>query len=120
METKVIETNSYLNRLSKILHKGQCEDELREEIKKIISANPLKGDLIVGTGGLRKIRYPIPGKGKSGGCRVIYYFYNEKHPIYLLTVYPKNKIEDLNPQERRALTKLVQELKNIYSKTDRN
>ncbi|MBS1988022.1 type II toxin-antitoxin system RelE/ParE family toxin [Candidatus Dependentiae bacterium] len=111
---KIIETRYYLSQLSKIIHKGQNEETLRNEIRELISQDPSEGDLIPGTGGLRKIRYPIPGKGKSGGCRIIYYFYNEKNPVSLLTIYAKNRADDLSPQEKKAFSKIAQELKAIY------
>jgi len=112
---KVIETKFYLRVLSKTIHKGQDEDDLRDGIKKFVGENPLSGDVITGTGGLRKIRYPIPGKGKSGGYRIIYYFYNENHPLNLLTIYPKSKTEDLSAQEKQIFSKFIKELKEIYT-----
>jgi hypothetical protein len=48
---------------------------------------PLAGDLIEGTGGIRKLRWAREGMGKRGGVRVIYYFHHEQTPLYLLTLF---------------------------------
>ncbi|MDX9865949.1 MAG: type II toxin-antitoxin system RelE/ParE family toxin, partial [Anaerolineaceae bacterium] len=53
--------------------------------------NPQKGVVISGGGGLRKIRWPMPGRGKSGGARVIYYYKSEEKIILLLLMYLKNE-----------------------------
>lgn len=55
-----------------------------EALKYYLAVNPEAGDEITGTGGLRKLRWSRSGMGKRGGARVIYYFYNETAPIYLL------------------------------------
>ena len=60
-----------------------------------LMSNPKQGDVIQGTGGLRKIRVASKGKGKRGGSRVIYYFLDEKRRFYLLTIYGKNEMADL-------------------------
>lgn len=63
---------------------------------------PDAGSLIPGGGGLRKLRWAIPGKGKSGGVRTIYYW-NQQHCIYMLFYYTKNKQENLTPKELSIL-----------------
>ena len=60
-----------------------------------------------GTGGVRKVRWAREGKGKSGGVRVIYFYYNEGMPLYLLTLYDKSEKDNLSAAERNDLTKLV-------------
>jgi len=71
--------------------------------------NPEAGDLIQGTGGLRKIRWQEPQrrKGKRGGARVIYYWYEPRTVIYMLLAYSKGKREDLSAREKRVLAQLV-------------
>ena len=68
---------------------GLTEDE-RFEITGFIANNPEAGGVIPGTGGLRKLRWPGRSKGKRGGYRVIYYFFNRGVPIYLRAIYPKS------------------------------
>lgn len=76
----------------------------------LLAADPLCGDLIQGTGGVRKIRFAIQGRGKSGGVRVVYYYYNETRPLFLLTVFSKNEKGNLTMAERNSLAKLVKAL----------
>ena len=64
---------------------------------------------IKGGGGIRKIRAGLPGRGKSGGARVIYYWAVRKHLILLLFAYPKNVTTDLSPKQVVQLAKTVKE-----------
>jgi hypothetical protein len=57
---------------------------------------------------LRKVRWRLPGRGKRGGARVIYYYKNATGRLYLLFLYPKNVRSDLNPRELRTLRSLVE------------
>jgi len=91
------------------------EDE-RLEFITYIAFNPMAGDVIPGSGGIRKVRWGHQGKGKRGGVRVIYYFQNSTHPLFLLTVYAKSRKDDLSPDELRTMKKLVAELRSIYAK----
>ena len=77
-----------------------------------IAENYEVGDLIRGTAGLRKIRWTRPGIGKRGGVRVIYYFYDQGAPVFLVTAFAKNEKEDLTPDDRKYLTALIEILKN--------
>lgn len=74
---------------------------------------PALGDLIPGTGGLRKIRWveKARGRGKRGGVRVIYYWYRSDAIIYLLLAYSKTERDDLSAEQKRALKKLLEEFK---------
>jgi hypothetical protein len=67
--------------------------------------NPESGDMIEGTGGLRKLRHGDPrrGKGKRGGLRVIYYWWASRSQFWLFTLYDKDEMEDLSSDEKRAL-----------------
>ena len=86
------------------------EDERREIIDRL-AENPLAGDEIPGTGGVRKLRFATSGRGKRGGARVIYYFLDERLPVYALLAYPKSAKTDLTPDERRAVSKFGAALK---------
>ncbi|WP_374631378.1 addiction module toxin RelE [Ferrovibrio sp.] len=81
-----------------------------------IARNPMSGDEIPGTGGLRKLRWGVDGKGKRGGARVIYYYYDSAAPIYRLTVYGKSEKADMTPDERKAMSALVTVLKQHIRK----
>ena len=83
----VIETKEYLRRARQC---GMSEQE-GEEIINFIAGNPLAGDEISGTGGARKVRFARPGKGKSGGYRIITFFSGQNIPVFLLTVFAKNQ-----------------------------
>ena len=75
-------------------------------------ANPKVGLVIKGTSGLRKIRVAAKGKGKRGGARVIYYYFDNFKRFYLLTLYAKNEVTDLSPGERQQLKIFMEVWKN--------
>ena len=79
-----------------------------------MAAQPAAGDLIEGTGGVRKLRWARDGRGKSGGVRVIYYFHSGAMPLYLLTMFAKNERANLSKAERNELAKLVEMLVRIW------
>jgi hypothetical protein len=69
--------------------------------------HPDAGDTIRGSGGLRKIRWRLPGRGKRGGARIIYYWKKARDRVFLLLLYPKNVRSDLTPAQLRALRELI-------------
>jgi len=90
-------------------------DELLSEVEQdavidLVAYDPTRGDLIPGTGGLRKLRVAVGGSGKRGGGRVIYYFYSDNFPILLVALYAKNEKSDLTTQEKKSFATLVQEI----------
>lgn len=74
--------------------------------------DPKLGDVIQGTGGLRKVRIPLDGRGKRGGGRVIYYHFDIKGQIYLLLIYAKNEYGDLTNDQKKQLRLFVEDWKN--------
>lgn len=72
-------------------------------------AEPDAGELIRGTGGFRKIRWQATGRGKRGGVRVIYYWAQQADVILLLLIYSKTRQDDLTPEQKAVLKKLIQE-----------
>ena len=78
-------------------------DEEFRQFQAELMLNPKKGDVIQGTGGLRKVRVASKGKGKRGGSRVIYYFLDEKRRCYLLTIYGKSEMSDLTADQKKQL-----------------
>ena len=83
------------------------DDEYRL-LQAALLGNPEAGALIVGSGGLRKIRWSLPGRGKRGGARMIYYYWVVKSRIYLLFAYSKSAKGDLTREQVRILAGLVQ------------
>ena len=86
-------------------------EEERQELIDYLAENPLAGDEIPGTGGVRKLRFAAPGRGKRGGARVVYFYGGEDVPIYALLAYAKSARTDLNPAERRAVAGIVASIK---------
>jgi hypothetical protein len=86
----------------------------REELTDFLSANPHHGDIIPGTGGIRKIRWRVAGSGKRGGARVIYYFRDLNIPVFLLAAYKKGERMDLTMAEREVMRHLVDHLIKEY------
>jgi mRNA-degrading endonuclease RelE of RelBE toxin-antitoxin system len=70
---------------------------------------PTKGDVIQGTGGLRKIRSSSKGSGKRGGVRIIYYYLDIFNRFYLLTLYAKNEMTDLTAQDKKHLKHFLED-----------
>jgi hypothetical protein len=90
------------------------KDEEKASIINYLASHPRSGDLMQGTGGIRKLRWSAQGKGKSGGVRVIYYYHNEAVPLFLLTVFGKSEKANLSKVERNELAKLTNQLVKHY------
>ena len=103
----VIESTSYLAAARKLLNEAE-----RAGVVDLLAADPECGDVIRGGGGIRKVRIPLTGRGKSGGARVIYYFHSVAIPLLLITVFAKNAAANLSGAEVSALSKAVK----IYAK----
>lgn len=93
----VVETPSFVRRAEKLL-----SSEEHAALIVFLARYPTSGDEIVGTGGVRKLRFAAKGKGKSAGVRVIYYFHDRGMPIYALLLYGKSERADLTPGERKS------------------
>ena len=87
---------------------GYLDDAGLRELQDELLKNPEAGDVIKGTGGLRKIRHVDPrrGKGKRGGLRVIYYWWIEGQ-FWLFTLYDKDEMDDLSLDEKKALKSML-------------
>lgn len=77
----------------------------------LLALRLLAGAEIPGTGGVRKLRFAAQGHGKSGGVRVIYYFFDETNPVYALFLYGKNEQVDLTAAQKSVMTKLAASIK---------
>ncbi len=87
----VVETEAVVRQIDRLL-----STSIREELIGFLAFNPEAGHAIPGTGGIRKVRWAVAGKGKRRGLRVIYYFHSEMMPLFLLMAYAKSKKTDLN------------------------
>ena len=103
VKMEFIETTSYTRCIS-----GYLSDEEQGELQNHLIEHPDDGDIITGTGGIRKIRWGAKGKGKRGGVRIIYFWRTSMSHIYLLGIYGKNEATNLTPKEKEYLRKLVE------------
>jgi hypothetical protein len=101
----VIELAGYRRRAAELL-----SSEEQDAVINLVADEPTCGDLMPGTGGLRKIRIGRGGKGKRGGARVVYYFHGNDVPIFLVAVYAKNEKADLTGGEKKEFAALLKEL----------
>lgn len=86
-------------------------DECFRAFQRMLMENPEAGDVIEGTGGLRKIRFADEkrGKGKRGGLRVIYYWWLSGKQFWLFTIYSKDEMDDLTTTQRKILKDLLKQ-----------
>jgi hypothetical protein len=96
-----IETSSFTQGVSELL-----SDESYAELQQYLTAHPDAGAVIQGTGGLRKIRWNVRGRGKSGGARVIYFHVVDRDQIQMLLIYRKGIKADLSSAEKKILRTL--------------
>ena len=84
---------------------GYMDDERYRRLQEALANTPEMGDVIPGTGGFRKLRWADVrrGKGRRGGLRIIYYWFDGQNQVWLMTVYDKNEAVDLTPQQRKIL-----------------
>lgn len=87
-----------------------------EALVNFLAANPRAGDLIQGTGGIRKLRWFRTGMGKRGGTRVIYFYYNDGIPLYLMTIYGKGEKNNLCKEERNQLAEFARSFVDYWRK----
>ncbi len=107
----VVETPEFLRKAQGLLSDGE-----RAALVDWLAAHPTAGDLIVGTGGARKLRWAARGKGKSGGARAITYYGGLGVPVFLLSVFGKQAKANLTPAERNELRAVLAILVQEYRK----
>jgi len=103
----VVETPGYLKDAEAIFTAQE-----REAIVTMVASDPECGQLMQGTGGVRKVRVGRGGRGKSGGGRVVYIHRDVDHPIFLLAAFAKNEKDNLSKAERNEMAKFVKTLFN--------
>lgn len=102
-----VETSLFTRQITEIL----SNDEYTEFQVELMTT-PEKGVVIPHSGGLRKIRVGVEGRGKRGGARVIYYWVSKVNCIYLLLAYPKNVCDSLSEDQLKILRKIIKEMDN--------
>jgi hypothetical protein len=107
----VVETPAYLAKAERLM-----TGEERSAIVDVIARHPRIGVVIQGTGGLRKARIPLTGRGKRGGGRVIYWFHSAGFPAVLLWVFAKNEADDLTSPQRQALANATRDLLSDFGR----
>jgi hypothetical protein len=107
----VVETPEFLAATRRIM-----DDEDRGLLVGHLTRNPLAGDLIPGTGGVRKLRWALEGRGKRGGARVVYYYHSDAMPIFALTASTKNERADISQADRNDFRRLTALLVERYAR----
>lgn len=98
-----IETGIFTRQVTSLL-----SDDEYGQLQVAISAHPDMGVIIPHSGGLRKVRWSMTGRGKRGGVRAIYYWVVAQNQILMLFMYPKSEKDDLTPQQLKLLRDVVE------------
>lgn len=106
-EISIILLKGFLKEARKLL----TEAELSSLVE-YIAANPESGSVIQGSGGLRKMRWAFGNKGKSGGARVIYYYWKSEYEAYALDIYAKSNQENISKAQIKSLLKIIEVIKD--------
>ena len=107
----VAELPEFIRNADKLLTESE-----RLDIIRYLAERPKAGNLMEGTGGVRKLRWGRGGQGKSGGARVVYYFHDQAMPLYLLTIFAKNERANLTKAQRNELAELTALLVNAWQR----
>lgn len=110
----VVETPEFLSATRKLM-----TDDDRALLVDYLAHNPTAGDLIQGTGGVRKLRWGLEGRGKRGGARVIYFYHSAGIPLFALTAFAKNERTDLSRTDVNDFRRLTRILVEHYARTKR-
>ncbi len=89
------------------VHDYLSDDEY-QGLQNYLLQHPEAGKVVPGSGGVRKVRWKMAGKGKSGGVRVIYYFKKRDDEIWLLTIYSKSEVENIPAHVLREIAKEIE------------
>jgi hypothetical protein len=108
----VVETPEFLSATRKLL-----TEEERAILVDYLAHNPAAGELIRETGGVRKLRWGLEGRGKRGGARVIYFYHSANIPLFALSAYAKNDRANLSQKDRNDFRRLTKLLIETYGRT---
>lgn len=111
MKRKIIEPRALARIIDDLIAERKILKEDLEALKKKLISNPESGDIIPGTGGIRKIRLKSATKGKRGGFRVCYFDDPRKEELFFLRIYGKNEKEDLSAAEKKSLKEFTEIVK---------
>lgn len=112
MKRRISSLTIFKDEVHDFIAKRQLLLEDLNNLKKQLVENPNLGDLIRGSGGLRKARLKAIGRGKSGGFRICYFDDAAHEELFLIWIYSKSEQEDLTPKEIKELKGLIQKLKS--------
>ena len=104
-----VETTLFTKRIIEL----EAENQLRQ-LQNELLVNPELGDVIHGLEGLRKVRMPLPGRGKRGASRVLYLVFPEVQKIIFLLIYTKNEFTDLSPQMKKAIRSIITQVRKEF------
>lgn len=107
----VVETPEFLAATCKLM-----DDDERALLVDYLAYNPTAGDLVQGTGGIRKVRWALDGRGKRGGARVVYFYHDADMPLFALTAYAKNERADLSQQDKNDFRQLTVMLVDAFKR----
>lgn len=106
-----INTEIFTRHFDKFIQEGRLTQKDFEDFENELLNDPKKGAVIPGMGGLRKTRIKSSSSGKSGGFRIDYLDFPEAGITYYVVIYPKNVKEDLSPEEKKIVLKIVEKIK---------
>ncbi len=98
----IVETRAFTARIRDLL-----SDEGYRQLQLALATRPTAGDVVPGTGGLRKLRWSVAGRGKRGGVRIVYYWHPTSGRILMLFAFAKNERADLSAEQKRLLRRII-------------
>lgn len=116
MKRQIIQTTSFEDEIATLIAKRKLKKEDFEDFKKNLVENPEQGDVIAGTGGIRKTRLKSTSKGKRGGFRICYLHLEDRLILFLLFIYAKNEKENISQVEKNELKQIVEQIKRSVNR----
>ncbi|MBS4166076.1 Toxin HigB-2 [Neochlamydia sp. AcF65] len=111
MKRQILQTKIFEEEIERLIKKRKLKKEDFDDFKKSLAENPEQGDVITGTGGIRKARLKSTSKGKRGGFRVCYLNIEDRVILFLLFIYSKNEQENLSQEEKGELKQIAEAIK---------
>jgi hypothetical protein len=107
---EIVRLADYETAVRDMLSRQEDRETFDAVVDATLAADPERGDRMPGTGGVRKVRVPLPGRGKRGGARVIYYYVVASQFVFLLTAYAKGDADNVSEAGKRYLRALAKEI----------